>query len=140
MSINFFAEGIEFMPENQSEIRKWVSSVISDKKKTPGTINYIFCSNDYLLGINLKYLNHDTYTDIITFDYSSGKVISGDIFISVDMVSENAIKFNQPFSEELNRVLVHGILHLCGQKDKTDEESIRMRSEEEHYLAFLKNR
>lgn len=137
MSVNFFSEETSFIPDNQQFIRKWIFSVIGDKGFVPGTLNYIFCNDSYLLTINQQYLDHDTYTDIITFDYSTGKVISGDIFISVDRVRENALSFNKTFENELNRVIIHGILHLCGLKDKSAEESKRMRSEEDHYLRFL---
>lgn len=137
MSVTFFSEGIDFNPDNLQQIRKWLSNVISDKGFSEGTINYIFCNDDYLLNLNKQYLNHDTYTDVITFDYHRGNVVSGDIFISVDRVSENAYKFKETFESELNRVIVHGVLHLCGIKDKTHEESQKMRIEEQFYLQLL---
>jgi probable rRNA maturation factor len=137
MSINFFSEGTDYKLHNQNEILKWINRVISDKNCIPGTINYIFCTDKYLLTLNTKYLNHDTYTDVITFDYSKSGVISGDIFISIDMVNENAKSFNQLFIDELHRVIIHGILHLCGLKDKTVEESNQMRNQENHYLSLL---
>lgn len=137
MGINHFTEEIDFVPDNWATIRKWISEVISDKKFSTGTINYIFCSDEYLLGINKQYLDHDTYTDIITFDYTTGKVISGDIFISIDRVKENAGLFKTTFEKELYRVIIHGILHLTGQKDKTDSQQKEMRTQEDRYLAIL---
>lgn len=137
MGINHFTEEIDFVPDNWTTIRKWISEVISDKKFSTGTINYIFCSDEYMLGINKQYLDHDTYTDIITFDYTTGKVISGDIFISIDRVKENAGLFKTTFEKELHRVIIHGILHLTGQKDKTDSQQKEMRAQEDRYLAIL---
>jgi len=100
-------------------------------------LNYIFCSDTYLHKINLEYLKHDTLTDIITFDYSEKKQISGDIFISIDRIKENAPKFNQSTDIELNRVLIHGVLHLLGYKDKTPKEKETMRAKEDFYLTLL---
>jgi len=100
-------------------------------------LNYIFCSDTYLHKINLEYLKHDTLTDIITFDYSEKKQISGDIFISIDRIKENALKFNQSTDIELNRVLIHGVLHLLGYKDKTPKEKETMRAKEDFYLTLL---
>jgi len=138
MGINFYNENIDFEPENKHLIQKWISSIIEEKKFSPGTLNYIFCSDEYLLKLNQQYLDHNTYTDIITFDYSTGKVLSGDIFISIDRVKENASKFRKTFENELHRVMVHGILHLIGYKDKTDVESKEMHNQEDHYLERLK--
>lgn len=138
MGINFYSENIDFEPENKHLIQKWIISVIEETKSSLGSINYIFCSDEYLLKINQQYLDHDTYTDIITFDYSSGKLLSGDIFISIDRIKENAIKFRKTFENELHRVMIHGILHLSGLKDKSDEESKIMRSQEDYYLEQLK--
>lgn len=138
MGINFYNENIDFEPENKHLIQKWISSIIEEKKFSPGTLNYIFCSDEYLLKLNQQYLDHNTYTDIITFDYSTGKVLSGDIFISIDRVKENASKFRKTFENELHRVMVHGILHLIGYKDKTDGESKEMHNQEDHYLERLK--
>ncbi len=137
MGISFFNEDIEFQIENNHSITVWINSVIDENKYLPGTINYIFSSDEYLLKLNQQYLEHDTYTDIITFDYSTGKVLSGDIFISIDRVKENALKFKKTFENELHRVMIHGILHLCGFKDKTDAESKEMRQREDHYLEKL---
>lgn len=130
MGINFYNENMDFDPENKHLIQKWISLIIEEKKFSQGTLNYIFCSDEYLLKLNQQYLDHNTYTDIITFDYSTGKVLSGDIFISIDRVRENALRFKKTFENELHRVMVHGILHLIGYKDKTEEESKEMRNQE----------
>ena len=104
--------------------------------KSVGNVNYLFCDDEYLLGVNRQYLDHDTYTDIITFDYVAGGLISGDILISYERVGENAAKFGVPFEQELHRVIVHGVLHLLGQGDKSDEESAQMRRLEEEALLL----
>lgn len=137
MSINFHTEDTDYNLDNKRSIQKWITSVINDQEHSLGTINYILCSDEYLLAMNQKYLNHDTYTDVITFDYSTPKVISGDIFISIDRVQENARIFKKDLIDELSRVMVHGVLHLCGYKDKSLEESAEMRKMEDHYLAFV---
>ena len=110
--------------------RLWIREMVQSKNRKIGDVNYIFCSDDYLLDINQQYLNHDTYTDIITFDYCEGEVLNGDIFISVERVRENAQKFEVSFQEELVRVMAHGILHLCGYKDKTKPQAAEMRKQE----------
>ena len=110
--------------------RLWIREMVQSKNRKIGDVNYIFCSDDYLLGINQQYLNHDTYTDIITFDYCEGEVLNGDIFISVERVRENAQKFEVSFQEELVRVMAHGIFHLCGYKDKTKPQAAEMRKRE----------
>jgi rRNA maturation RNase YbeY len=117
----------------------WLQQVIRKEGKVPGDIAYIFCDDSYMLEQNIAFLNHDTYTDIITFDDCVGDVISGSILISLDRVAENAEKFNKPFENELLRVVVHGTLHLCGYKDKTDEEAKVMRQKEDESLAILPN-
>ena len=114
----------------------WLQTIISSEKKECKKISYSFVNDEELLQMNKKYLNHDTYTDIITFDYCEGKSISGDIFISIDRVTENATTFSVTFEEELNRVIAHGVLHLCGYKDKTKREILKMRKKEEYYLRF----
>ncbi len=131
--INFHFEGIssfsfsEYLPE-------WIKSTILSENNQVGTLNYIFCSDDYLLNLNQDYLQHDTYTDIITFDYTENKIISSDIFISIDRIQENSQTLNTPFIDELERVCIHGILHLCGYKDKSKQESELMREKEDFYL------
>ena len=126
---------IEFELENQDNVLKWISSSISDEGFKEGEINYIFCSDDYLLELNVKHLNHNTLTDIISFDYTMGKLISGDVFISINRVIENAKSFNVSFEDELHRVMIHGILHYCGYKDKSIEDKFEMRSKEDLYLS-----
>ncbi len=111
-----------------------LSKLITEEAKVIGDISIIFVSDEYLLEMNKKYLNHDYYTDIITFDYCEKNVISGDLFISVERVEENADTFNISFISELHRVMIHGVLHLCGYRDKTDEEQVEMRSMENKYL------
>lgn len=116
---------------------EWISNVINEEDCKEGEINYIFCSDDYLHKINVEFLNHDTLTDIISFDYSVGKELHGDVYISIDRVKENATKYKVAFKDELARVMVHGVLHYCGYKDKSENEVIVMRSREDYYLAKL---
>ena len=127
----------KFQLENETDISKWISSVISSEKFKEGDINYVFCDDDYLLKLNIKFLNHNTLTDIISFDDSIRKILQGDIFISVERVKENAENFNVSFQEELNRVMVHGILHYCGYKDKTKTDSKIIRRKENFYISQL---
>ncbi|OIQ37432.1 MAG: rRNA maturation RNase YbeY [Bacteroidetes bacterium MedPE-SWsnd-G1] len=118
-------------------VSDWLSIVIEEEGFREGDINFIFCSDEYLLQKNIEFLNHNTLTDIISFDYTMGKLISGDIFISVERVKENSTYFNVSFNNELCRVMVHGILHYCGYKDKSEEEKSVMRERENFYLAKL---
>ncbi|WP_281227349.1 rRNA maturation RNase YbeY [Flavobacterium aquiphilum] len=134
--INFNYES-DFILENEEAIATWLSSVIASENKTEGEINYIFCDDDYLHQINMEYLNHDTLTDIISFDYTMGNEIGGDIFVSVERVLDNAKDFNVTFNEELKRVLVHGVLHYCGYKDKSEEDEVLMRSKEDEKIAMF---
>lgn len=134
MSINFYFEEIEEFQLDLPKSRKWIKNTISKEGSQPGDITFIFCSDDYLLEINKQYLDHDYYTDIITFDYVEGNLISGDIFISVDRVRENAATFGVSFLNELNRILIHGVLHLLGYKDKKPEEKEMMTTKEDTYL------
>ena len=131
---------LDFKLKYEIEISNWISSVISFEEFNQGEINYIFCDDDYLHKLNVDFLGHDSLTDIISFDYTVGKELHGDIFISVDRVKENANKFNVSFEEELNRVIVHGILHFCGFKDKSDDEKELMREKENEYLSELKKK
>lgn len=131
--INFNYE-TDFKLENETQVSLWISSVIKSENCIEGDINYVFCDDEYLHKINVEYLNHDTFTDIISFDYSIGKNLQGDIFISIDRVTENAKEFKASFQDELARVLVHGILHYCGYKDKSEDEAIIMRDKENFYL------
>lgn len=125
----------DFNLDNENQFSDWISNTIEEENCKEGEINYIFCSDQYLHKINLEFLNHDTFTDIISFDYSVGKELHGDIYISVDRVAENAKEFNVKFEDELARVMIHGILHYCGYKDKTKEDKNQMRSKEDHYLS-----
>lgn len=127
----------EYNLDNEEAVGNWLSTVILSEGKKEGEINYIFCDDEYLHKINLEYLNHDTLTDVISFDYTMGNEISGDIFISVERVQDNATDFNVPFNEELRRVMVHGVLHYCGYKDKGDEDELLMRSKENEKLALF---
>ena len=128
---------LDFKLEDEAAYSSWISKVIASELKREREINYIFCDDSYLVEINRKYLDHDTLTDIISFDYSIGKELQGDIFISVERVRENAIDFNVSFDEELKRVMAHGILHYCGYKDKSkDEEKIMRHKEEEKMKMF----
>ena len=138
--INFFNEDIDFSISNPQACSDWISSIITSHQFSLEEINYIFCSDDYLLQINIDYLNHDYYTDIITFDNSEEpKVIESDIFISIERVKENAQEQSTLFEEELNRVMIHGVLHLLGYGDKTKEEKTVMREKEDACLSLLKN-
>ncbi len=131
--IQFFYENL---PETVStEYKAWLEDIILSEDKKLGEINYIFCDDEYLLKVNQDYLQHDYYTDIITFDYVKGKTISGEIFVSLQRISDNASTLSKEYEEELRRVLAHGILHLSGYKDKTEEEEQLMRSKEDFYLA-----
>lgn len=133
--ISFFTEDIKFSLPNKSKVSSWLFKVIENEDYKLFELNYIFCSDKYLLGINIEYLNHDTYTDIITFDNSETEnLIEGDIFISIERVRENSVSFNVDFETELKRVLVHGVLHLCGYLDKSDDESLTMRQKEDFYI------
>ncbi|RCT53629.1 rRNA maturation RNase YbeY [Winogradskyella sp. KYW1333] len=132
--INFNFETILHL-EEEKRLKEWIAEAVAAEGFLVGEINYVFCTDEYLHKINLQYLNHDTYTDIISFDYRVGKQLHGDIFISVDRVKENATKFEVDFNSELLRVLIHGILHFCGYKDKLDNEVNAMRAKEDYYVA-----
>jgi rRNA maturation RNase YbeY len=130
---------VDFKLADETKIENWISNCINERNFTEGEINYIFCDDEYLLKLNVEFLEHDTLTDIISFDYTLGKLISGDIFISVERVKENAILFNQTFDNELNRVIIHGILHYLGFKDKTEADAFKMRAEEDKCLKNLQS-
>jgi len=134
--INFNYE-TKFSLDNEQAFTDWLSAVIISEKKNEGEINYIFCDDEYLHKINVEYLNHDTLTDIISFDYTVGNELNGDIFVSVERVEDNAKDFNVSFEEELKRVLAHGILHYCGYKDKSDADAEIMRSKENEKIAMF---
>ena len=140
MSVKFFTEGVSSPKIKRRIISAWIKEVVSLENKILGNINYVFCSDTYLLEVNRKYLNHDYFTDIITFDYVDNKSISGDIFISIDRVAENSNKYNVSVSDELKRVLVHGVLHLLGFKDKTARQKNEMAKKEDEYLSLFKEK
>ncbi len=125
----------DFKLENETKISEWISKAINSENCKEGELNYIFCSDDYLHKINVDFLNHDTLTDIISFDYSVGKELHGDVYISVERVEDNAKDFDVSFEDELSRVMIHGILHYCGYKDKSEEDAKLMRSKEDYYLS-----
>ncbi|MFD2602322.1 rRNA maturation RNase YbeY [Flavobacterium suzhouense] len=127
----------DFELQDEARYEEWISEVIESEDKTEGEINYIFCDDEYLLQKNIEFLDHDTLTDIISFDYTMGNLISGDIFISVERVKDNAADFNVSFDDELRRVMAHGVLHYCGYKDKLDEDSTVMRSKEEEKMKLF---
>jgi probable rRNA maturation factor len=134
--INFNYE-FEFTLANEEAVATWLSAVIVSENKTEGEINYIFCDDEYLHKMNVEFLDHDTLTDVISFDYTMGNEISGDVFVSVERVLDNSKDFKTSFDEELKRVLVHGVLHYCGYKDKTEADEALMRNKEEEKLAMF---
>lgn len=134
--INFNYES-DFTLPNEEAIATWLSAVIVSENKSEGEINYIFCNDEYLHKINVEYLNHDTLTDIISFDYTLGNEISGDIFVSIERVLDNSKDFNTSFEDEFKRVLVHGVLHYCGYKDKSETDELIMRSKEDEKLDMF---
>ena len=137
-SICFFSEDIRFNLRNRIKIRAWIRRMCRENNFVAGEVNFVFCDDDYLSNINLKYLKHKTLTDIITFSNDSRQgVISGDIFISIQRVRENAVKFNVEFENELHRVMIHGILHLIGFRDSTKEEKSEIRKREDLCLSLL---
>ena len=129
----------DFVLQNETQISNWISNTIASEGLKEGDVSYVFCDDAYLHKLNVEFLNHDTLTDVISFDYSVGKIIHGEIFISVERVADNAKDFNVTFENELNRVMIHGILHYCGYKDKTDADELRMRDMENHYLSLLQS-
>lgn len=136
MAIRYNFENRNLNDFSDNTITAWIKEVVTRRGMTVGNINYLFCDDAYLLKINLQYLNHDTYTDIITFDYVHGSLVSGDILISIDRVEENARKYNVSFEQELHRVIIHGVLHLLGQGDKSEEEAQEMRRQETDALSL----
>lgn len=135
-TINFYSEN-NFSIQEESLYESWLKKVISSEGKKTGEISFIFCDDEYLLNINREYLDHDTYTDIISFDNTVGNILNGDIFISSERVTENAEAFVVPFEEELRRVMVHGILHFCGYSDKSEKEKGQMRKKEEEKMEMF---
>ena len=136
MAIRFSSQSGDFELPEPEKVKRWLAEVVRRRGMDVGNISYLFCGDEYLLGVNQRYLQHDTYTDIITFDYVAGGLVSGDIMISTERVGENAAKFGVPFEQELHRVIVHGVLHLLGQGDKTEAEAAEMRRQEEEALRL----
>ena len=137
MSYTFSKEKTNFRFQNKELIIKWLDNSIHNEKVNPGEISFVFCSDNHLLSMNKKYLKHNFYTDVITFDYSENKLVSGDIFISIDRVVDNAKLFKVGFQDELLRVMIHGVLHLCGYKDKSPAKARQMRLKEDYYLSLF---
>lgn len=139
-SINYYAENIAFRLKNKFTVSSWIKEVITTEGKTTGNISFIFCKDDYLLKLNKRYLNHDTLTDIITFDYSSDTIVSGDVYISIERVKDNSVRFKNTCINELYRVMIHGILHLTGNTDHNPSERLAMTAKEETCLEILKQK
>lgn len=140
MAVHFYNEGTDYLPKGRVKLNQWIRQTIHNEGFRVGEIGYIFCSSDYHIDINRQYLGHDYHTDVITFDYSDlegRKVVSGDIFIDPETVADNADLLGTNPDEEQLRVIIHGILHLCGYKDKSDSEAAQMRQKEDFYLARL---
>lgn len=139
MQITFFSEDINFTLKQKTIIRAWIQDSIQNEHKESGSINYIFTSDEYLLNVNKEYLNHNYFTDIITFNYCEDNTVSGDIFISIDTVKNNSTRFGVSFLDELHRVMIHGILHLIGFDDQTDDQKAEMKQKENEYLERFRN-
>lgn len=137
--IQFFSEGIAFTVKNKSILKKWIVECITLEGMSFSAINIIFTSDEYLKSLNVSYLNKKYLTDVITFQYSHENPISGDVFISIDRIKENAISFNQPFETELHRIIIHGILHLLGYKDKIEKDKANMTYKENKYLKLVES-
>ena len=137
MAINFYAEQTAMPSFKKTETKEWIKQVAASHGKKVGDVSYIFCDDAKILEVNQQYLQHDYYTDIITFDYTEGDRIGGDIFISVDTVKSNAEQFDQTFDKELHRVIIHGILHLCGIDDQSPEQRANMIENENKALALI---
>ena len=135
LDINY--EDVDDLSLNDIDLTNWISKVCVDESYNLGDISLIFCSDEYLLDMNRTHLDHDYYTDIITFDYTDNQIVSGDLFISIDRVRDNATDFNVSFEHELHRVIIHGVLHLCGYKDKSDDEEKLMRTKENNALSLI---
>jgi rRNA maturation RNase YbeY len=130
MAISFQNQEIQFQLSDKIKIKSWIKTIVELEKKILGQINFVFTSDAELLKTNIEFLNHNTYTDIITFDYCEGKLINGDIIISIERVKENAQKFKVDFDSEVKRVIIHGVLHLCGYKDKSTKDTEVMKGKE----------
>lgn len=137
--VRYFCEDIKFEFKNKQLNNRWLKMVAGSEVKKLGDVTIIFCSDNYILDVNMRYLQHDYFTDIITFDYCEGNVLSGDLFISIDTVRENAAEYGAEFDEELHRVIVHGLLHLIGYDDRTPEEEMEIHRKEDYYLSIRKS-
>ena len=137
--ISYFAEDIKFDLKGKLLNNRWLKMVVGSEIKRLGDLSIIFCSDNYILDINLRYLQHDYFTDIITFDYCEGDTVSGDLFISIDSVRENAAFYGATFEDELDRVMVHGVLHLLGYDDHTPEDIAMMREKENYYVKLKRS-
>jgi probable rRNA maturation factor len=137
MGIQYFNEDVPLPKLKKRKSTNWIKTTILSEGKRVGDISFIFCTDSYLLEVNKTYLDHDYFTDIITFDYVDGILINGDIFISVDRVLDNSVEFKATFEDEMNRILIHGILHLLGYKDKNKKDKILMTEKEDYYLKLL---
>jgi len=134
--VSYYCEDIEFKLKGKAVNNRWIKMVVESEIKKLGPVSIIFCSDNKILDVNMKYLQHDYFTDIITFDYCHDNIISGDLFISIDSVRENSNSYGTDFNNELDRVMIHGILHLIGYDDHTDEDISIMRSKEDYYLKL----
>ncbi len=137
MAVTYQYQEVKKIPFKHREVSLWIKNIAALYGKKLGEINYMFCTDERILEINREYLQHDYYTDIITFDYCEKDIIAGDIFVSVDTVKSNSVQFGETYERELCRVIIHGILHLCGQNDKTDEEQAEMTKKENHALELV---
>ncbi|MGB4653959.1 MAG: rRNA maturation RNase YbeY [Bacteroidales bacterium] len=135
--VKFYTHGQNYLPKNRLILRQWIIDVVKNEKKTFEEISFIFCNDEFVYNLNVNYLKHDTRTDVITFDYTEGKCISGEIYINVDMVRENANTYNCSISDEIHRVMVHGVLHLLGYKDESISDKEKMTKKEDFYLSKL---
>ena len=134
--IRYFQEDIRFDLKQKMQNNRWLKMVAGSEMRRIGAVNIIFCSDNYILDVNMRYLQHDYFTDIITFDYCEKDILSGDLFIRIDSVRENALFYGVPFADELDRVMVHGLLHLIGYDDHTEEQIREMRAKEDYYLQM----
>lgn len=134
--ISFHSDGVNFKLGNPEEVSLWITKAIENENFSTGELSFVFTTDENLIEINRQYLNHDTYTDVITFDYSEGKIISGEIYISIERIRENAIQFSQGEIQELHRIMIHGVLHLCGYTDKETDQKAQMTRKEDYYLSL----
>jgi len=137
MAISFYTEEVKMPPIRKKEVTEWIKKVADLHGKKTGDVSFIFCNDEKILEVNNQYLKHDYYTDIITFDYTQGNKISGDLFISLDTVKSNSEQFETVYLQELHRIIIHGVLHLCGQEDKTDEARAEMTKLEDEALSLI---